>query len=78
MVSAAEIALWMLRSEHPFESLIALVEADGDERALAMRHAAERVADGLGAPLVAVAIQRLSLPPEVEPVLDPIGAEAGS
>ncbi len=61
MVTAEEIVLAMLRSGRVDDGLVALVEAYGDERALEMRLAAEQVAEGLGAPLIAVAIERLPI-----------------
>jgi hypothetical protein len=70
VVTAEEIVLAMLRSGRVDESLVGLVEAYGDQRALQMRAAAGQVADSLDAPLIAVAIQRLPIrEPAAEAVL---------
>ena len=69
MVTAEEIVLAMIRSGRVDDTLVALIEAYGDERARAMQRAAAQVATELGAPLVGFAIDRLSLTPDEEPGL---------
>jgi hypothetical protein len=69
MVSAEEIVLALLRSGGVNDTLVAVIEAYGDERARAMQRAAAQVATELGAPLVGFAIERLSLTPDSEPGL---------
>jgi hypothetical protein len=69
---APEIVFWILRSTLEVDELIGLLESYGDQRALEMRRAAERLADDLGAPLIAAAIQRLAVrEPAAESVLAP-------
>ena len=57
----AELVFWILRATPEVDDLTRLLEAYGDQRALEMRRRAEEIADRLGAPLIALAIQQLDV-----------------